>query len=156
MDTTRSKIRGAFRWHDPEKIISQRVFNEFYSSFLQSEGIELYFQKNITSSTPFELDRSIFYQTGQKMAQNYHFGVWFFPGCLMKSPPICKPQQYFMNKWYIHLAYVSDWWKIIKQQVRECLPSHKLTILTKVRSMIFWPFFEILHNFRLWTTKKCY
>ena len=36
---TRSKIRGAFGRHDPEKIIAQRVFNEFNSSLLQNDVI---------------------------------------------------------------------------------------------------------------------
>ena len=83
---TRSKIRGAFGWHDPEKIIAQRVCIRFNSSFLQNDLIWLYFQKNITSSTHIELTRPIFYQIGRKKPKNHPFWRLTFFGQPSKMP----------------------------------------------------------------------
>ena len=38
---TRSKIRGTFVFHDPEKIITQRDFIRFCSGFLQKDDYML-------------------------------------------------------------------------------------------------------------------
>ena len=66
---TRSKIRGAFGGHDPEKIIAQRVCILFNS-----------FQKNITSSTHIKLTGPKFCQKGQKKGKNHPFWRLTFSG----------------------------------------------------------------------------